>query len=529
MRTHISAEEKTIPGDTVREVVERAARDAPERPYLLAPESGRQLSYAELRARAADVAERLASLGLGKGDPVSFLLGNGPATVELILGSMYGGHVCAPLNPAAGLSQLAYVLEHSRTGIVFVSPNYEAQLREAAASIGRGVRIVPTDVDLGPEWPRGDAAAAGLASLGSGDDAMLMYTSGTTGKPKGVLLTHGNVLNGGRNAAGAHGLLPEDRGLCVLPLCHINAQAVSVFGVLVSGGTLVMPHRFSVARFWEWVAENGCTWFSVVPTIIASLLHGTPALSARQREALGRVRFGRSASAPLPPTLHEQFEDRFGIRIVETMGITEAAAQILANPVPPARGKLGSAGVAYGNEVRIAGPGGEALAPGEQGQILVRGPNVMRGYLRDAEATAAAIDARGWLHTGDLGHQDEDGFVFVTGRLKELIIKGGENISPREIDDALFSHPAVVEAGTVGVPDDHFGEDVVACVVVRDDIPCTEQELISHCAARTGEFKAPRAVYFLSALPKGPTGKVLRRELAKLIERDFPTRLSASE
>jgi acyl-CoA synthetase (AMP-forming)/AMP-acid ligase II len=526
----MSTEEKTLPGNTVREVVERAARDAPERPYLLAPESGRQLRYAELRARAADVAERLASLGLGKGDTVSFLLGNGPATVELILGSMYGGHVCAPLNPAAGLSQLAYVLEHSRTGIVFVSQDYEAQLREALASVGRQLRIVPTDVDLGPQWPNGDAAAAAdLASIGAGDDAMLMYTSGTTGKPKGVLLTHSNVLHGGRNAAGAHGLLPEDRGLCVLPLCHINAQAVSVIGVLVSGGTLVMPHRFSVSEFWEWIAEHGCTWFSVVPTIIASLLHGTPALGARQREALGGVRFGRSASAPLPPALHEQFEDRFGIRIVETMGITEAAAQILANPMPPARGKLGSAGVAYGNEVRIAGPGGETLAPCEQGEILVRGPNVMRGYLRDAAATAAAIDARGWLHTGDLGHQDEDGFVFVTGRLKELIIKGGENISPREIDDALFSHPAVVEAGAVGVPDDHFGEDVVACVVVRDDIPCTEQELIAHCAARTGEFKAPRAVYFVSALPKGPTGKVLRHELAKRIEGDLSRRVRRSE
>ncbi len=510
---------------SVRELIDHRAADTPDKAYLVAPESGRELTYAAVREHARATASRLHALGLGKGDTASFLLGNGPATAELILGTMYAGCICAPLNTAAGAAQLAYVIGHSQTSVVFVSPEFEPQLAEAVASSGCDVRVIVTDVDAGPDWPVESDSAAALPDVASGDDAMLIYTSGTTGNPKGVLLTHTNVLAGASNVVGAHELTAADRGLCVLPLCHINAQIVSLFGVLASGGTIVLPHRFSTSQFWGWIADYECTWFSVVPTIIAYLLHERDELDARTREALARIRFGRSASAPLPPALHEQFESRFGIPIVETMGITEAAAQILTNPLPPAARKIGSPGLPYGNEVIIATPEGAELDSGEQGEILVRGANVMRGYLRDPAATAAAVDADGWLHTGDLGAKDDDGYVFVTGRLKELIIKGGENISPREIDDALFSHPAVVEAGALGVPDDDFGEDVVACVVVRDDAECEEQELIEHCAARTGTFKAPRRILFLRDLPKGPTGKVQRHELAKLIARDFAERV----
>lgn len=527
-RTNTRADEQTVPGGTLREVIGRAAQQAPAGRYLLAPESGRALSYADLEQRAREVALRLQSLGLERGDTISFMLGNGPGTVELILGSMYGGFVCAPLNAASGSTQLSYVLGHSDTGIVFVSADHEESLRQALEPISRETRIIMTDVDTGPDWPAGVSDEGALYGVEPGDDAMLMYTSGTTGKPKGVLLTHANLLSGGRNVAGAHALGPGDSGLCVLPLCHINAHTVSLLGTLLGGGTVVLPHRFSVTHFWDWIVELHCTWFSVVPTMIAYLLQDRSTSSDATREALKGVRFGRSASAPLAPALHEQFESRFGIPVIETMGITEAAAQILANPMPPAERRIGSPGLPYGNEVIVADAEGRELGPNERGEILVRGPNVMRGYLNDSDATAAAIDADGWLHTGDLGLKDDDGFVFVTGRLKELIIKGGENISPREIDDALFSHPAVVEAGAIGIPDEQFGEDVVACVVIRDDVACGEQDLIDHCAAQTGPFKAPRAVYFMSELPKGPTGKILRHELANIVQRSSPTTLSGN-
>ncbi len=505
---------------TVREVIDNAAKAHPERVFLVAPETGRQYDYAALKSEAENTARRLAGLGLKRGEPVSFMLGNGSAAVNVLLGSMYGGFVSAPLNTAAGPSQLAYAIEHSETRVLFVSAEYRRLLNEALGEVDAELRIIDTDLDTGPNWPAAEKKVKALPQVKSEDNALLMYTSGTTGNPKGVLLTHGNVLAGGANTAGAHGLTEHDRGLCVLPLCHINAQIVTVFGPLVSGGSVTMPHRFSVSRFWHWVIDFECTWFSVVPTIISYLAHDQ---NPPPREALRHVRFGRSASAPLPPVLHETFENKFGIHIVETMGLTETAAQILSNPVPPERGKYGSPGVAYGNEVKIVDRAGNDVPPNMEGEIVVRGPNVMRGYLKNPEATKEALDPEGWLHTGDLGRQDEDGYVFVTGRLKELIIKGGENISPREIDDVLYSHPAVVEAGTVGIPDDHYGEDVVACVVLKDDFPCSEHELIEYCADRVGAFKAPRAIYFMSDLPKGPSGKVQRRKLVSLIKEAFPT------
>jgi len=457
---------------------------------------------------------------VNKGDPVSFMLGNGSAAVKLLLGTMYGGFLSAPLNTAAGPSQLAYVLEHSETRTAFVSPDHREQMDQALAEVDRQVHIVPTDAIAGPEWPATGTADDALAEIGRDDDALLMYTSGTTGNPKGVLLTHGNVLAGGKNTAGAHKITVGDRGLCVLPLCHINAQMVTVLGPLVSGSSVTMPTGFSVRQFWKWITAFDCTWFSVVPTIISYLAHDP---NAPDREQLKKVRFGRSASAPLAPALHAAFEQKFGIQIVETMGLTETAAQILSNPMPPQRGKYGSPGLPYGNQVKIFDKSGREAKPMEEGEIVVRGPNVMRGYFKNPEATAEAIDAQGWLHTGDLGHTDEEGYVFVTGRLKELIIKGGENISPREIDDVLYSHPAIVEAGTVGVPDDHYGEEIVACVVIRDDAQCDEFELIEFCSEKVGGFKAPRAIYFMSELPKGPSGKIQRRKLIGLIKDDFPS------
>ncbi len=506
-------------GETVRAVIDSAARDYPDRVFLIAPESGERLTYAQLQASVRETASRIRSLAVKKGEPVSFLLGNGSATAKLLLGSMYGGFVAAPLNTAAGPSQLAYVLEHSETRTVFVSAQYRETLDQALSETEARCRVIDTDPLIGPEWPETPVSSGDFDAIASGDDALLMYTSGTTGNPKGVLLTHGNVLAGGRNTAGAHAVSAADRTLCVLPLCHINAQMVSVMAPLVSGSSVTMPTRFSVSQFWDWMTAYDCTWFSVVPTIISYLAHDP---NAPRRETLGKVRFGRSASAPLPPALHAAFEEKFGIRIVETMGLTETSAQILSNPMPPERGKYGSPGLPYGNDVKVFDKNGHETAAGEEGEIVVRGPNVMRGYLKNPEATAEAIDAGGWLHTGDLGRKDEDGYVFVTGRLKELIIKGGENISPREIDDVLYSHPAIIEAGTVGVPDDHYGEEVVACVVVDDGAQCDEQELIDFCAGKVGGFKAPRAIYFMSDLPKGPSGKIQRRKLVGLIKDDFP-------
>jgi long-chain acyl-CoA synthetase len=299
--------------------------------------------------------------------------------------------------------------------------------------------------------------------------------------------------------------------MAALPLYHINAQIVTAAAPLVHGGSLVLPHRFSASTFWEQVARYDCTWVNVVPTIIAYLLNGPD--PKEQGLDLGRVRFCRSASAPLPPDQHRAFERKFGIGVIETMGLTETAAPCFTNPLDPAKRKIGSPGQAFGNEARIADADGKTLPPGKTGEILVRGPNVMKGYYKDPEETAKAFGPDGWLRTGDLGHMDEDGFVFVTGRIKELIIKGGENIAPREIDEALLRHPAILEAAAVGIPDQSYGQEIMACIVLKPGARCTEDELRTFCGKELGAYKTPKSFRFVEELPKGPSGKVQRLRL----------------
>jgi acyl-CoA synthetase (AMP-forming)/AMP-acid ligase II len=270
-----------------------------------------------------------------------------------------------------------------------------------------------------------------------------------------------------------------------------------------------------VSAFWSWIIDYHVSWFSVVPTIISYLIHQATKSSANAnlKQALSHVRFGRSASAPLAPSLHELFEEKFGMPIVETMGLTETSAQILSNPMPPKKGKYGSPGICFGTEIKIINKKGNTQATGKEGELMIRGECVMKEYYKNPIVTAATIKEGGWLHTGDLAKQDEDGFVFITGRLKELIIKGGENIAPREIDDVLYSHPDVLEAGAVGIDDVDFGQEIVACVVIRGDQQISEKELTDFCLTKLGRLKTPKNIFFFDELPKGPSGKVQRLKL----------------
>jgi len=303
------------------------------------------------------------------------------------------------------------------------------------------------------------------------------------------------------------------RFFCVLPIYHINGLCVTMMGALVSGGSLAMTPRFSASKFWDQAAMAEITWFSVVPTIISHLLHNDANPSASVRT---RLRFGRSASSALAVETQTAFEQRFDVPIVETMGLTETAAQILSNPLPPGIRKIGSPGVGFGNEVCILTPELTPAPPLQEGEIAVRGPNVMLEYLNNPEATAKTFTGD-WLRTGDLGHIDEDGYVFVTGRLKELIIKGGENIAPREIDEVLYSQPDIIEAAAFARPCKSYGETVEAAVSVKPGSDLSEAALIALCQERLGKFKAPDCIHFLPELPKGPSGKIQRLKLAALV------------
>jgi len=498
--------------ETIRGIVDDQAAARGGRTWLVAPETGLVLSFAGLRDASLTLEAFLASRGIAPGERVAMFMPNGLQTARLFIGVMYAGRVVTPLNLLAQASQLDYVLAHCDARLAFVAPGERERLAAAAARAGRAIELVTVDPDCVEFVVEPRAAQPGRAPLVAGDAALMMYTSGTTGVPKGVVLTHGNVLAGGRFVSRAHALGEADRVLAVLPLYHINGQIVTAVAPLVHGGSLVMPRRFSATEFWPMACAHGCTWINVVPTIISYLLAGPDPRSAGYD--LSAIRFCRSASAPLPTEHHRAFEDKFGIGVIETMGLTETAAPVFTNPLEPQKRKIGSPGQAYGNEAKVVDPqSGHELPDGTSGEILIRGPNVMKEYYKLPEATARALAPDGWLHTGDLGLRDADGFFYITGRLKELIIKGGENIAPREIDEALYRHPAVLEAAAVGVPDAHYGQDILAAVVLKPGATLTEADLRHFCERELGRFKTPRTIRFLAELPKGPSGKVQRLKL----------------
>jgi long-chain acyl-CoA synthetase len=498
---------------TVFELIERGAAARPEAVYAVAVDESQAMTYGALRDACAELGDSLAETGLVPGATISLVMPNGLQTLRLLLGFMHAGFCVNPVNLLSQPEQMRYVLEHSDCRLVVVAPEWAERVRVALAGLGRDVRLVVLaadgDIDaLHAAFPR-PATSRDRLPPSPDATALLMYTSGTTGVPKGVMLTQANLAANARAIGVEHGLGQDDRVLAVLPLYHINAFAVTMLAPLAHGGSVAMAPRFSAAQFWAQAIQLRCTWLNVVPTIISYLLEGeTP-----PRASLARIRFCRSASAALPPEHHRAFEAKFGIGVIETMGLTETVAPAFSNPLAATERKVGSVGRASGGEARVVDPSLAPVGDGVTGEIVIRGPHVMRGYYKHDEATRASFTQDGWLRTGDLGHRDADGFYFVTGRIKELIIKGGENIAPREIDEVLLAHPAVLEAAAVGIPDRHYGQEIMACVVLREGVSCDHDELRAFCCERLGKFKTPKTLRFVTSLPRGPSGKVQRLKL----------------
>jgi acyl-CoA synthetase (AMP-forming)/AMP-acid ligase II len=491
---------------TITELVDQFANETPNKNYLIDADLDLYVTYSQLQKDISNLGAYFEENNIKANDKVGFMLDNGYASTLLFIGAMYHGVVIVPLNVLAGSKQIKYTIDHSECKLIFSSDFYISKFKTILES--SNARVVQysgiesltfakqTSVHLTPTQPN--------------SPAVLIYTSGTTGVPKGALLSHKNVLSGGRNTALAHEVVSTDISFCVLPLYHINAEMVSIASALVSNSCVVTVGKFSVSNFWQIIEKYQCTWFSVVPTIINYLLNDDFDVKTLN---LKNLRFGRSASAPLSPEVHKKFEKTFNVKIIETMGLTETAAQILSNP--PSGGKHGSAGKAYGNEVRIIDDQGNYLSAGTTGELVIKGDNVLLEYFKNEEATTGAFSKDGYFLTGDLGVEDDEGFFFITGRKKELIIKGGENISPREIDDTLYKHNAVLEACTFGIEDDNYGEEISACVYLKDDLVANEAELLDLCKADLGEYKTPRQIIFVDEpLPKGPSGKIQRLKIA---------------
>lgn len=488
---------------TVKTLIDHHAAHQPDNTFLIIPPTYQQVSWRQLAQQMPAIAGLVKQLNLTADQPLAFMMGNSWASVQLLLGGMYNGQAVLPLNIAAGDAQISFILQQSKTSAVVVDKANAPRLQNIVDGTPIQVHVIDKDSDIQAEKSDG-------LPTNPHTRALLMYTSGTTGMPKGVVHTQQSLIAGGRGTAIAHQLTRTDRALCVLPLYHINGLCVTILAPLFSGGSVVLPDRFRTDNFWQHISKHKCTWFSVVPTLIAYLL-------AAQDEPppCPALRFGRSASAPLAPNVQQQFEERFSIPIIETMGLTETAAQILSNPLPPAVRKIGSPGIAFGNQVRVINPQGKTATVGEVGELVVSGDNVMLEYNDNPTETNATFTADGWLLTGDLGYQDADGYFFITGRRKELIIKGGENIAPREIDEALLQHPSIAEAAAFARPCQRYGQRVEAAVTLKAGTTFDQKTLVAHCHKLVGEFKSPDKIHCTQELPRGPSGKVQRLKLAE--------------
>ena len=507
---------------TIRTQLQQNAARHADTAALYFPQTDTQCTYAELQHRIAAYHNLFSHYQIKPHGIFACGLNNGIALVELTLAAYYHNRIITPLNLVAGETNLSYVITHCRPQVLFCDDTRAAMFTEIIKSNSLVTKLITIDPKISPLHQLDIATySAAQSPPSTQSNALLIYTSGTTGKPKGVMLTHRNLLAGGSNTALAHQLTPADVGLCVLPLYHINAQCVSLMAGLVSGASIVLAEKFSVQAFFAILEKYKVSWASVVPTMLAFLAN---ALGQQQiklpKHGLPNLRFLRSASAPLPIEIHKYFEQLLNIPIIETMGITETAAQILANPLPPAKRKIGSAGIAFGNEIKIIDEASTVVTAGCSGELCIRGDNVMSGYFNNPTATKESFTADGWFRSGDLAYQDTDGFIFITGRIKELIIKGGENIAPREIDEILYQHPAVIEAAAFGIACKQYGQRVAACVKITAPYANRKEslagELINLCIKKIGEFKSPEVIYFVDELPKGPSGKIQRLKLAEM-------------
>ncbi len=500
--------------DTVRDYINFNSNNQPYKDFIICPHSKIKIANKELEINLEKINYFLSVQKKQiKGSLICTLTENSLSGIQLMLGIMYSGMIQVPLNLVAGVDQLAYIIQHSESKILFSSKSNLDLAKKIIKKSNCEIELIEIDKDSFVN--KLDNQKENLAPIKKTTNCLLMYTSGTTGKPKGVMLTHDNVLNGGKNVQISHKLTNYDRAMCVLPLYHINGLIVTVIGPLVSHSSLILSEKFSATNFWKYIEEFKCTWFSIVPTIVSSLLNKYSEQEFLSND-ISSIRFGRSASAALAPQTHKNFEKKFKIKMIETMGLTETCAPILSNPPPPNQIKYGSPGIAYGNEVRIVNDKYEEVKRNIIGQICVRGKNVMKEYYKNEHETKKSF-YKDWFLTGDLGLMDDENFVFVKGRIKELIIKGGENISPREIDDILYQHPNILEAAAFGVACNHYGEKIEAGVVLKNKGNTSEEEILNHCNNLLGKFKSPNKIHFFEELPKGSSGKIQRLKISELI------------
>jgi acyl-CoA synthetase (AMP-forming)/AMP-acid ligase II len=475
------------------------------------PDGGQTLTYAGLRQQVESLSRSMAADGVRPGDLSVLLLPNGAEFLISFLALNALGAAALPVNPACTLQELSFALKDSGARFVIAKESDQAAVPALASSGARWAEVT-MDQDLNVKVSFVSAISTPAVPV-SADDlldvAMIIYTSGTTSRPKAVPLTRKNIAMSIHNFSEWFKLSPEDTTLVVMPPFHVHGLVGATLATLHSGGCAVIPPRFSASRFWQYVLRYGVTWYTASPTIHQILLKRAD----EDRAPAGKLRFVRSSSARMPAAVMSQFESRFATTMIEAYGMTEAANQISANPLPPLQRKTGSVGLPAGTEVAVLDKHDRPLPAGQVGEIVIRGEAVLEGYRNNADANSKSF-IRGWFRTGDQGYVDGNGYLYVSGRIKDLINRGGEKISPVEIESVLLEHPAVAEAVCFGVPDEIYGEEVQAAVVLQAE--ADPQAILLFCRSRLAEYKVPKKIHPAKEFPRNATNKIRRQVVAQM-------------
>ncbi len=474
------------------------------------------LTFAQLRGLAGATIAALNRAGIGRNDRVAIVLPNGPEMASVFI-CVAAGATAAPLNPVYRAEEFEFYLTDLGAKALIVASNDDTPAR----AVAKRLNVPAIELHADSAGPAGNfwliaeqgaqTATSSSGPAASDDIALILHTSGTTSRPKIVPLTQRNVCASARNVRDTLRFTADDRGINIMPLFHIHGLIAGLLAPLAAGSQVHCTPGFNALKFFSWMSQTRPTWYSAVPTMHQTIL----ARAANNVDiiAANRLRFIRSSSASLPPQILLELEKVFNCPVIESYGMTEAAHQMASNPLPSSKRIPGSVGVAAGPEVTIMDEAGQILPPGNVGEVVIRGENVTYGYENNAEANADAF-TDGWFRTGDQGVMNAEGYLTLTGRLKEIINRGGEKISPREVDEVLMDHPAVQQVITFATPHDKLGEDVAAAVVLRDGASATEQELRHFVGQRLADFKVPKKIIFLDEIPKGATGKFQRIGLA---------------
>ncbi len=531
--------------ENLRELLETRAAGNSEKTFLFSENDGRKWTYSEFDKTVNRAANMLAENGIKKGDVVSLLMPNSAEYIVAYFACWKLGAIANPVNSLLKPEEIAFVIGNSEAKMLLVNSEFQTAIDDIKNDLPNLQTVVNFD-DAAKATANFTSDKLPEINLKKDDEAIIIYTSGTTGKPKGCLLTHGNLIANARQITDWLGFGETDRLLTIMPLFHMNAVSVTTLTALYAGASTVVSPKFSASRFWQIVEDYKVTSFGSVATMLSMLLQRRSAETSGRGDAetiknfetenvdsgqlnekisaspplrvsashQNALRFAMCGSAPVPAEILRRFEETFDCLVIEGYGLSESTCRSTFNP-PNKERRAGSCGKPIGNEMKVFDENDREVSVNQLGEIVLRGENVFKGYFKNEAATLKAFQ-NGWFHTGDIGYRDADGFFYIADRKSDMIIRGGENIYPREIDELLFAHPAIESAAVIGVPDDLYGESVAAFVVLKKGETTSEEDLINFCKKHLADYKCPKTVHFVEDIPKGATGKLLKRELARL-------------